>query len=171
MKAPRLRSAKEGDRFGMLVVIDLLDDAAIRCRCDCGARVKFSRANAAASAKSCGCVRRAVPKNEDGRGSRSRRRPQRPSYSLSSVKLIQNAPRTITGRQLAEATGMTEGNVSHIRNGRIRARPAQAVDKHEARAIAIVMPLIREWSGRQRTLGLITPDGIAAVERLIEDLR
>lgn len=31
--------------------------------------------------------------------------------------------------------------------------------------------VIREWLDRQRLLGLITPEGAAAVERLIEDLR
>jgi len=129
----REREIREGERFGMLTVIDVTDEGAIRCRCGCGVRKRFDRPSDVLRAKSCGCVRRAVPADEGlsprQRAGNYQRCGQNGKkhfrFPWSVVEMIRNAPKTITTKQLARAAGMTEANASLIRRGKSRAAEVQ----------------------------------------------
>lgn len=124
---------REGERFGMLTVIDVTEEGAIRCRCDCGVRKRFERASDVLRSKSCGCVRRAVPADEGlsprQRAGNYQRCAQNGKkhfrFPWSVVEMIRNAPKTITTKQLADAAGMSLANASLIRRGMSRSEEVQ----------------------------------------------
>jgi|GEM_PF-3380964 len=153
----REREIREGERFGLLTVIDVTDEGAIRCRCGCGVRKRFDRPSDVLLAKSCGCVRRAVPADEGSRHTRKRKRP--PTFKRtpwSVVEMIRNAPAIVSTRQLARETGMTPGNVSRIRRGVIHAEaPRVIADRQSKKAkltrfqvAQLLLPFVEEVAQR-----------------------